>query len=153
MRLPEQFFRKCHRRTLASDNQVGWGKRRYYDRRQDAAECERPTRAGKARAGGSANTAEPSECGGSAGSARGAGTEPALPQLKKRAAEVKPIYQPQLNSRTRIRVVSECTAPNRPTVGQHRPVAFMAQIGMRLLLQSMTFWKSCGNDLEIKLAH
>jgi hypothetical protein len=61
-RPPAQSSQRCHRRAQASDDQVGCSNRKYYDRPQDAAECERPIRAGKARAGGSGSTAEPSEC-------------------------------------------------------------------------------------------
>ena len=55
-----------------------------------------------ARAGRSASTAEPSECGSSAGSVRGAGTKTTFPQLKKRAAEAKLIYLLKQISRARI---------------------------------------------------
>jgi hypothetical protein len=62
--------------------EVGCGYRRYHDGQRDAAEWKGPSRAGTARAGGSARTAKPRRCNGSAGSAHGAGTEATFPYLR-----------------------------------------------------------------------
>jgi hypothetical protein len=82
----------------AEGPRLGAHNRRHYDRREDAAECERPTRAGKARSGGSAGTSEPSEYRGAAGSTHSAVTEATLRHLNEYAAEANPVRRPELIS-------------------------------------------------------
>ena len=82
---------------------LGAHNRRHHDRREDAAECERPTRAGKARSGGSAGTSEPSEYGGATVSTHSAGTEATLPHLNEYAAEANPVRRAELIPRPSTR--------------------------------------------------